>query len=59
MSYQELLPTPFGKVETLCVLKGWDLLGAAVKAPNAIHDVIYMLPLLTIKMNKGAVPTSP
>ncbi|SPQ96003.1 leucine--tRNA ligase [Plasmodiophora brassicae] len=53
MSYQELLPTPFGKVETLCVLKGWDLLGAAVKAPNAIHDVIYMLPLLTIKMNKG------
>ena len=31
---------------------GMDLMGCAVKAPLAKYDVVYVLPLLTIKMTK-------
>jgi leucyl-tRNA synthetase len=34
-------------------LKGTDLLGLPLKGPNATFDVVYTLPLLTIKMGKG------
>jgi len=34
-------------------LKGWDLLGLPLAAPNATYDTVYVLPLLTISMGKG------
>mmetsp|Transcript_11578 Transcript_11578/g.31032 ORF Transcript_11578/g.31032 Transcript_11578/m.31032 type:complete len:945 (+) Transcript_11578:124-2958(+) len=52
MSFQDLTPE-FGKVNKLMDLKGTDILGVALKAPLAVHEVVYTLPMLTIKMNKG------
>jgi len=43
----------FGKVDCLLEMKGWDLLGLPVCAPNAMLPVIYGLPMLTILMTKG------
>ncbi len=36
----------------LCCI-GTDLLGLPLKAPNAVYERVYTLPLLTISMNKG------
>lgn len=41
-----------GKVSCLLKLKGWDLLGVAVKAPLSYYPVIYVLPMSTISMTK-------
>ncbi|OQR82037.1 leucyl-tRNA synthetase, cytoplasmic [Thraustotheca clavata] len=43
----------WGKEECLLELKGWDLLGLPLSAPNAVFDTVYTLPLLTISMSKG------
>uniref|UniRef100_H3G7T4 leucine--tRNA ligase n=1 Tax=Phytophthora ramorum TaxID=164328 RepID=H3G7T4_PHYRM len=43
----------WGKEECLLEMKGWDLLGLPLSAPNAPYDTIYTLPLLTISMGKG------
>lgn len=43
----------WGKTECLLELKGSDLLGLPLKAPNAKFDIVYTLPLLTISMGKG------
>ena len=41
-------------------MKGSDLIGCAVSAPLATFPQVYILPLLTISMNKGkARYTSP
>ena len=34
-------------------LTGQDLIGVPVRSPNATHDRVYVLPLLTILTNKG------
>lgn len=52
MSFQEIL-TPWGKPECLLEVKGQDLLGAKVKAPTSKYEAVYVLPLPTIKMDKG------
>lgn len=52
MSYQELTEQR-GKPQQLGVLKGMDLMGCAIKSPYAKFDLVYILPLLTISMNKG------
>lgn len=52
MSYQGMTAVR-GKPEKLGSVKGMDLMGCAVKAPNAVYEKVYVLPLLTIKMNKG------
>ena len=54
MAHQGLMAT-WGKAESLLPspLKGWDLLGLALKAPNAVYDTVYTLPLVTISMGKG------
>ncbi len=52
MSYQGFTPD-FGKVEYLLTLKGNDIMGLPLKAPLTKYDVIYTLPMLTIKENKG------
>lgn len=43
----------WGKEECLLELKGWDLLGLPLSAPNAKYETVYTLPLLTISMGKG------
>jgi len=40
--------------QSLATVKGWDLLGAAVRAPlQETYDKVYVLPLETISMSKG------
>lgn len=52
MSYQDLTPE-FGKPNKLATIMGERLLGCAVKAPLATYEKVYVLPLMTIKMDKG------
>jgi leucyl-tRNA synthetase len=44
---------PWGVATALCSMKGMDLMGLPLSAPNAPYEVIYTLPLLTISMSKG------
>eukprot|EP00485_Elphidium_margaritaceum_P009966 CAMPEP_0202688616 /NCGR_PEP_ID=MMETSP1385-20130828/4108_1 /ASSEMBLY_ACC=CAM_ASM_000861 /TAXON_ID=933848 /ORGANISM="Elphidium margaritaceum" /LENGTH=1276 /DNA_ID=CAMNT_0049343631 /DNA_START=189 /DNA_END=4019 /DNA_ORIENTATION=- len=53
MAWQEFTRT-LGEYKVLCRLEGWDLLGRPLKAPNAVYDRVYVLPLTTIKMDKGS-----
>lgn len=43
----------FGKMECLFTLTGQDIMGLPLKAPLTSYDVIYTLPMLTIKDSKG------
>ncbi|EDQ90709.1 uncharacterized protein MONBRDRAFT_20503 [Monosiga brevicollis MX1] len=52
MSYQDLTPE-LGKVEILAEVEGSQLLGVKLSAPNAVNKVIYTLPMMTIKEDKG------
>ncbi|CAM9809650.1 unnamed protein product, partial [Heterosigma akashiwo] len=53
MAYQDLT-AEYGKVRCLVPgLKGSDLLGLPLAAPNATYDRVYTLPLLSISMGKG------
>lgn len=60
MSYQNLTPVR-GKPNCLAELKGADLMGVAVRAPNATYDRVYVLPLFSISMDKttGVVTSVP
>ena len=51
MSYQDLFSSR-GHPSLLCTIKGSELLGCAINAPNSPYEKIYVLPLLTIKMDK-------
>ena len=42
-----------GQPECLLKLSGQDLIGTPVRSPNATHERVYVLPLLTILTNKG------
>lgn len=52
MSYQGLTKEN-GKVDTLLRLTGQDIMGLALKSPLTCYDIIYTLPMLTIKEDKG------
>uniref|UniRef100_A0A1D2A3Q3 leucine--tRNA ligase n=2 Tax=Auxenochlorella protothecoides TaxID=3075 RepID=A0A1D2A3Q3_AUXPR len=52
MCFQDLTPEN-GVAEKLLDLTGEDLLGLPLRSPRATHERIYVLPLLTIKMDKG------
>ena len=52
MAYQGFT-AEFGKVEYLCTFTGQDIMGLPLKAPLTSYDVIYTLPMLTIKDSKG------
>jgi leucyl-tRNA synthetase len=60
MSYQNLTPVR-GKPNCLLTLKGSDLMGCAVRAPNASFERVYVLPLFSISMDKttGVVTSVP
>lgn len=52
MAYQGLTKEN-EKVEIICKLKGSDMMGLPLKAPLAVRERIYTLPMMTISMNKG------
>jgi leucyl-tRNA synthetase len=47
------LTEEFGKVAPILSIKGQDIMGLPLKAPLTSYDVIYTLPMLTIKEDKG------
>ena len=47
------LTMEWGAAPCLLPLKGTDLLGLPLRAPNAVYERVYTLPLLTISMGKG------
>lgn len=53
MAHQDLLAAPWGKHPCLVTMKGKDLLGLPLHAPNAVYERVYTLPLLSISMGKG------
>ncbi|XP_018328827.1 leucine--tRNA ligase, cytoplasmic [Agrilus planipennis] len=52
MSYQNFTKTE-GQFEVLVEFIGQDIMGVAVKAPLTCYEKIYVLPMLTIKDDKG------
>jgi leucyl-tRNA synthetase len=52
LSYQNATPVHASPQE-LGIVKGQDVIGCAVKAPLCTYPKVYVLPLMTIKMNKG------
>jgi len=52
MSYQGFT-TKEGVVDVLCELTGQDIMGLPLSAPLSFNNVIYTLPMLTIKEDKG------
>jgi leucyl-tRNA synthetase len=52
LSYQGGLKA-WGESPSLVDVTGQDLLGLPLKAPNAIYETVYTLPLMTISMAKG------
>jgi len=52
MSFQDIFDT-WGKMELIQEVAGQDLMGCKIKCPTAAYDVCHLLPLLTIKMDKG------
>lgn len=51
-AYQGLTPE-FGKYEVLAEILGSELIGAKLRAPLSVYEVVYALPMLTIKDDKG------
>merc|ERR1719191_262736 len=52
MSFQDIL-VPRGKPECLLEVKGRDLMGCKLHAPTCPYEFVHLLPLFTIKMDKG------
>ncbi|XP_070553496.1 leucine--tRNA ligase, cytoplasmic-like [Ptychodera flava] len=52
LSYQGFMKEE-GEVQVLMELVGQDIMGMALKAPLTSYDVIYTLPMLNIKADKG------
>lgn len=52
MAYQGYTPEE-GKLEVALELVGQDIMGIGLKAPLTSHPVIYTLPMLSIKEDKG------
>ena len=52
MSFQEFTPRN-GEFDILAEITGEELLGLKLSSPNSINQVIYSLPMMTIKEDKG------
>jgi leucyl-tRNA synthetase len=50
---QNNMTAVWGQSDLICSVKGIDVMGLPLKAPNATYDRVYTLPLLTISMTKG------
>lgn len=54
MAYQGLNNNkPFGEMDFICEISGADLLLTTVRAPLSPYEQIFVLPLETVKMDKG------
>ncbi|GIQ85368.1 hypothetical protein KIPB_007018, partial [Kipferlia bialata] len=53
MAFQEMTAGEFGCLVKLADIKGSDLFGVPLSAPNTPLETIYVLPLMTIKMDVG------
>lgn len=58
MAYQ-CFTDDFGKFDVLLTLKGQDIMGLPLRAPLSVYDVIYTLPMLTIREDKGQLVFGP
>lgn len=52
MAYQGLTKED-EKVKIIDTFKGEELIGLPLSAPNAVHQKVYSLPMMTISMKKG------
>lgn len=52
LSHQGVIE-PWGVATAIVSMKGSDLLGLPLSAPNAVYPVVFVLPLMTISMGKG------
>jgi leucyl-tRNA synthetase len=52
MAWQNLTPE-HGTYTKLATLKGTDLIKLPLKAPLSVYDIVYCLPSMTIRMDKG------
>ena len=52
MAWQELTPE-YGKVKVILRITGMELMGAAIKAPRAQFNKLFVLPMMGVKSNKG------
>ncbi len=52
MAYQGMTKEE-GKIDVVMELTGLDILGSGLKAPLTSNPVVYALPMLTIKEDKG------
>ncbi|XP_065886463.1 leucine--tRNA ligase, cytoplasmic-like isoform X2 [Dysidea avara] len=52
MAYQDITAKP-GEIEEVATITGQDIMGVSLKAPLTPYDIIYTLPMLTIKDDKG------
>jgi leucyl-tRNA synthetase len=52
MSFQDIL-TPRAKPESVLEVTGADLMGCKLHAPTSPYKFVHLLPLMTIKMDKG------
>lgn len=52
MAYQDFTGTD-GKIHELAVITGSDLFGIGLSSPLTMHKVIYALPMLSVKEDKG------
>ncbi|GBE58896.1 leucyl-tRNA synthetase [Babesia ovata] len=60
MAYQGLVllrppqaPSTLSEVHSVARCTGMDLIGSALRTPLSVHERIYVLPMLTISMEKG------
>lgn len=52
LAYQGLTAN-FGKFDVIAEIEGSELIGSKLKAPLTSYEVVYALPMLTIKDDKG------
>ena len=52
MAFQDSSPAP-GVVNKVGSIKGMELMGCAVSAPLSKHPKVFVLPMMTISLNKG------
>eukprot|EP01053_Blabericola_migrator_P010180 Blabericola_migrator_1__10179@NODE_568_length_7541_cov_61_527562_g423_i0_p1_GENE_NODE_568_length_7541_cov_61_527562_g423_i0NODE_568_length_7541_cov_61_527562_g423_i0_p1_ORF_typecomplete_len1157_score245_85tRNAsynt_1/PF00133_22/3_8e90tRNAsynt_1g/PF09334_11/4_7e10tRNAsynt_1g/PF09334_11/2_6tRNAsynt_1g/PF09334_11/1_6e16tRNAsynt_1e/PF01406_19/1_4tRNAsynt_1e/PF01406_19/2e12tRNAsynt_1e/PF01406_19/1_7e03Anticodon_1/PF08264_13/3_5e09tRNAsynt_1f/PF01921_18/0_21_NODE_568_length_7541_cov_61_527562_g423_i012 len=57
MAYQGIIPAcasePFPDALPVMTVKGTELLGLELSAPQSVHETVHVLPLPSIKMDKG------
>jgi leucyl-tRNA synthetase len=53
MAYQEMFAQD-GVIKKLADFTGKDFIGKRVRAPLSVHDVVYILPMMTVSAAKAS-----